>query len=35
MTVTDFETVSKNCGLEGYGLGLLRDKHRIRRTISS
>ena len=32
---TDLETVSNNCGTDGFGLGLLLEKHRIRRTISS
>jgi 3-oxoacid CoA-transferase subunit A len=32
---TDLETVSNNCGVDGAGLGLLLDKRRIRRTISS
>jgi len=32
---TDFETVSNNCGVDGAGLGLLLDKRRIRRTVSS
>lgn len=32
---TDLETVSNNCGTDGFGLGLLLEQHRIRRTISS
>jgi 3-oxoacid CoA-transferase subunit A len=32
---TNLETVSNNCGVDGAGLGLLLDKRRIRRTISS
>ncbi|GAA1091513.1 CoA transferase subunit A [Tsukamurella spumae] len=32
---TDLETVSNNCGTEGFGLGKLLEAHRIRRTISS
>ncbi|PXW30911.1 UNVERIFIED_CONTAM: 3-oxoacid CoA-transferase subunit A [Williamsia faeni] len=32
---TDLETVSNNCGTNGFGLGLLLNEHRIRRTISS
>ncbi|MBD0322729.1 MAG: CoA transferase subunit A [Aldersonia sp.] len=32
---TDLETVSNNCGTDGFGLGLLLEKGRIRRTISS
>ncbi|HEY7049484.1 MAG TPA: CoA transferase subunit A [Jatrophihabitantaceae bacterium] len=32
---SDLETVSNNCGVDGAGLGLLLDKRRIRRTISS
>jgi 3-oxoacid CoA-transferase subunit A len=32
---TDLETVSNNCGVDGAGLGLLLDKRRIRRTVSS
>ncbi|HEY3717568.1 MAG TPA: CoA transferase subunit A [Jatrophihabitantaceae bacterium] len=32
---SELETVSNNCGVDGAGLGLLLDKHRIRRTISS
>jgi 3-oxoacid CoA-transferase subunit A len=32
---SDLVTVSNNCGVDGAGLGLLLDKHRIRRTISS
>lgn len=32
---TDLETVSNNCGTNGFGLGLLLAEHRIRRTISS
>jgi 3-oxoacid CoA-transferase subunit A len=32
---TNLETVSNNCGVDGAGLGLLLDKRRIRRTVSS
>jgi len=32
---SELETVSNNCGVDGAGLGLLLDKRRIRRTISS
>jgi len=32
---TDLETVSNNCGVDGYGLGTLLGEHRIRRTIGS
>lgn len=32
---TDLETVSNNCGTDGFGLGVLLEKGRIRRTISS
>ncbi|GAB2662470.1 succinyl-CoA--3-ketoacid CoA transferase subunit A [Gordonia jinhuaensis] len=32
---TDLETVSNNCGTDGFGLGVLLEHHRIRRTISS
>ena len=32
---TDLETVSNNCGTDGFGLGILLQKGRIRRTISS
>jgi len=32
---SELETVSNNCGVDGSGLGLLLDKRRIRRTISS
>jgi 3-oxoacid CoA-transferase subunit A len=32
---TNLETVSNNCGTDGFGLGLLLEKGRIRRTISS
>lgn len=32
---TDLEIASNNCGTDGFGLGLLLEKHRIRRTISS
>jgi 3-oxoacid CoA-transferase subunit A len=32
---TDFETVSNNCGVDGWGLGVLLNAKRIRRTISS
>ncbi|MFC3961505.1 CoA transferase subunit A [Nocardia jiangsuensis] len=32
---TDLETISNNCGTDGFGLGLLLERHRIRRTISS
>ncbi|WP_207842908.1 CoA transferase subunit A [Williamsia soli] len=32
---TNLETVSNNCGTNGFGLGLLLAEHRIRRTISS
>jgi 3-oxoacid CoA-transferase subunit A len=32
---TDLETVSNNCGVDGAGLGVLLDKRRIRRTVSS
>ena len=33
--VTDLETVSNNCGVDGIGLGVLLQHKRIRRTISS
>lgn len=33
--VTDLETVSNNCGIDGVGLGLLLQHKRIRRTIAS
>lgn len=33
--VTDLETVSNNCGVDGAGLGLLLEAGRIRRTVSS
>jgi 3-oxoacid CoA-transferase subunit A len=33
--VRDLETVSNNCGVDGWGLGLLLEAKRIRRTISS
>jgi 3-oxoacid CoA-transferase subunit A len=33
--VTDLETVSNNCGVDDWGLGLLLNEHRIRRTTSS
>ncbi len=33
--VTDMEAVSNNCGVEGWGLGLLLDARRIRRMVSS
>lgn len=33
--VTDLETVSNNCGVDGIGLGVLLEHKRIRRTISS
>src|ERR1700749_713190 len=33
--VTDLETVSNNCGVDGIGLGVLLQQKRIRRTISS
>jgi 3-oxoacid CoA-transferase subunit A len=32
---TDLETVSNNCGVGGWGLGVLLDAKRIRRTTSS
>ncbi|TSE01713.1 CoA transferase subunit A [Skermania sp. ID1734] len=32
---SDLEVVSNNCGTAGFGLGVLLDAHRIRRTISS
>ena len=32
---TDLETVSNNCGVDGFGLGTLLTEHRIRRTIGS
>ncbi|MEV0948482.1 CoA transferase subunit A [Rhodococcus sp. NPDC049939] len=32
---TDLETVSNNCGTDGFGLGLLLEQRRIRRTVSS
>lgn len=32
---TDLETISNNCGVDGWGLGRLLDDHRIRRTVSS
>jgi 3-oxoacid CoA-transferase subunit A len=32
---SDLETVSNNCGVDGAGLGLLLDAHRVRRTVSS
>src|SRR5690625_1153577 len=33
--VTDLETVSNNCGIDGIGLGVLLEHKRIRRTVSS
>lgn len=33
--VTDLETVSNNCGVDGVGLGVLLQHKRIRRTVSS
>ncbi len=33
--VGDLQTVSNNCGVDGWGLGLLLEAHRIRRTVSS
>ena len=33
--VDDLETVSNNCGVDGWGLGLLLEAKRIRRTVSS
>ena len=33
--VTDLVTVSNNCGVDGWGLGVLLDAHRIRRTTGS
>jgi 3-oxoacid CoA-transferase subunit A len=33
--VSDLTTVSNNCGVDGWGLGLLLGGHRIRRTLSS
>ena len=33
--VTDLETVTNNCGVDGIGLGVLLERKRIRRTISS
>ncbi len=33
--VTDLETVSNNCGVDGIGLGVLLEHQRIRRTVSS
>jgi 3-oxoacid CoA-transferase subunit A len=33
--VEGLETVSNNCGVDGWGLGLLLEAHRIRRTVSS
>jgi 3-oxoacid CoA-transferase len=33
--VTDLEVVSNNCGVDGWGLGLLLNKKRIRRMVSS
>jgi 3-oxoacid CoA-transferase subunit A len=33
--VGDLETVSNNCGVDGWGLGLLLEARRIRRTVSS
>lgn len=33
--VTDLETVSNNCGVDGVGLGVLLEHKRIRRTVSS
>ena len=33
--VGDLETVSNNCGVDGWGLGMLLDNHRIRRTTGS
>jgi 3-oxoacid CoA-transferase subunit A len=33
--VGHLETVSNNCGVDGWGLGLLLEAHRIRRTVSS
>ena len=32
---TDLEIISNNCGTDGFGLGVLLEHHRIRRTISS
>lgn len=32
---TDLEIISNNCGTDGFGLGVLLEEHRIRRTISS
>lgn len=32
---TDLETISNNCGVDDWGLGVLLSDHRIRRTISS
>ena len=32
---TDLETISNNCGVDDWGLGLLLAEHRIRRTVSS
>jgi 3-oxoacid CoA-transferase subunit A len=32
---TDLATVSNNCGVDGWGLGMLLDNHRIRRTTGS
>ncbi|GAB3538617.1 succinyl-CoA--3-ketoacid CoA transferase subunit A [Arthrobacter tecti] len=32
---TELETISNNCGVDGWGLGRLLDDHRIRRTVSS
>lgn len=32
---TDLETISNNCGVDDWGLGILLSDHRIRRTISS
>ena len=32
---TDLETISNNCGTDGFGLGILLEQGRIRRTVSS
>src|SRR6476469_3324835 len=32
---TDLETISNNCGVDDWGLGILLADHRIRRTVSS
>ncbi|MFW0783769.1 CoA transferase subunit A [Gordonia sp. CPCC 206044] len=34
-TATDLEVISNNCGIDGHGLGILLDGHRIRRVTAS